>query len=74
MMHVPVVTNDLGQKLSKQTGATALDLENPLYTLQMAWKVLGFSTLIAQNLPDFWTAATQQWAQRFVHGSPARPL
>ncbi len=74
MMHVPVVTNELGQKLSKQTGATALDLKNPLYTLQMAWQALGFSPLIAQNLPDFWTAATQQWAQRFVHGLPARPL
>ncbi|QEI07456.1 tRNA glutamyl-Q(34) synthetase GluQRS [Pigmentiphaga aceris] len=73
MMHVPVVTNELGQKLSKQTGATALDLDNPLRTLQNAWSALGFSPLPAQNLPDFWTSATRQWAQRFVpaHGQSA---
>ena len=64
-MHVPVVTNELGQKLSKQTGATALDLTDPLGSVQKAWAALGFSPLAAGNLPDFWLTATRQWAQRF---------
>lgn len=65
MMHVPVVTNALGQKLSKQTGARALDLSAPLRTLQEAWIALGFSALPARDLPDFWTCAIRQWAQRY---------
>src|SRR5579864_6010166 len=35
-LHVPVVTNDAGEKLSKQTGATALDHSAPLRTLHAA--------------------------------------
>jgi glutamyl-Q tRNA(Asp) synthetase len=63
-MHVPVVTNAEGQKLSKQTGATALDLADPLGTVQTAWRALGFASLAVGNLRDFWLAATREWARR----------
>jgi glutamyl-Q tRNA(Asp) synthetase len=74
MMHVPVVVNELGQKLSKQTGAIALDLENPMYTLETAWKALGFSPLNAGNLPEFWFSATRRWAQQHAPDPPANRL
>jgi glutamyl-Q tRNA(Asp) synthetase len=39
-MHTPLVMGDNGEKLSKQNGALALDLRDPLATLNMAAKVL----------------------------------
>ncbi len=39
--HIPVMVNADGQKLSKQTYATALDDQNPLPALQLALQVLG---------------------------------
>jgi glutamyl-Q tRNA(Asp) synthetase len=41
--HIPVVVNDLGQKLSKQHFAKALDLENPAEQLHKALQFLGQS-------------------------------
>ena len=40
-LHVPVIVNEQGEKLSKQTGATALDTEAPLVELTQAAKHLG---------------------------------
>ena len=40
-LHVPVVTNAAGEKLSKQTGAVALDLSQPLAELRRAASFLG---------------------------------
>ncbi len=42
-LHVPLVRAADGQKLSKQTGAQPLDLENPLSTLRAAGAVLGLA-------------------------------
>ncbi len=64
-MHVPVVVNDIGQKLSKQTGATALDVSAPITTLAAAWAALGFAPLAADKLDAFWQQATTQWARRW---------
>jgi len=44
--HLPIITNTLGQKLSKQTRAPALDPERPLPAL---WKVL---QLLGQHPPS----------------------
>ncbi|MDO8305012.1 tRNA glutamyl-Q(34) synthetase GluQRS [Herminiimonas sp.] len=64
-MHVPVVLNESGEKLSKQTGAQALDLAHPLDELLRAARFLGLPIADAQSLADFWRLAIAAWAQRF---------
>jgi glutamyl-Q tRNA(Asp) synthetase len=66
-LHVPVVTNDVGEKLSKQTGATALDESHPLDALHAAARHLeldlGEETYATLNA--FYDAATTAWKKRF---------
>jgi glutamyl-Q tRNA(Asp) synthetase len=64
-MHVPVVVNEAGEKLSKQTGAQALDLNEPLAELLRAAKFLQLE-IDAITLDDFWPRATAAWARRFA--------
>jgi glutamyl-Q tRNA(Asp) synthetase len=64
-LHVPVVTNALGEKLSKQTGAHALDVAQPLPELMAAVRFLGLETGQASTIDDFWRQATAAWADRF---------
>lgn len=65
-LHVPVVTNEAGEKLSKQTGATALDVDHPLESLHAAARHLkldlGGDTYA--SLDAFYDAATRAWARR----------
>ena len=63
VLHVPVVYDARGLKLSKQNGAQALDLSNPLGVLQQAWQALGFEKLVVSNIETFWSLATQIWGQ-----------
>jgi glutamyl-Q tRNA(Asp) synthetase len=62
-LHVPVVTDDAGQKLSKQNGAAAIDLSDPLGVLQRAWLALGFDPLPVAQVSQFWAAAIPVWVQ-----------
>lgn len=64
-LHVPVVTNDQGEKLSKQNGATALDNDKPLETLRAAARHLGLEIDGREpaTLEDFYAAATMAWAK-----------
>ena len=65
-LHVPVVANERGEKLSKQTGATALDLGDPVRELMNAAARLGMTvTPDAHSLQGFWEAAVPAWARRF---------
>jgi glutamyl-Q tRNA(Asp) synthetase len=64
-LHLPVVTNARGEKLSKQTGARALDLQNPLGELERAWQHLGFAPLGADSRDAFLRTATSIWAERW---------
>lgn len=64
-LHVPLALATDGRKLSKQNHAPALDLSTPLRTLDRAWRFLGFDSLNAASVDDFWQQATTQWAQRF---------
>jgi glutamyl-Q tRNA(Asp) synthetase len=76
-LHVPVVTNAAGEKLSKQTGARALDASRPLDMLHAAARHLGlegFEELDGgahTSLRAFYTAATEAWAKR-LESLPAR--
>jgi len=64
-LHVPVLRNTAGEKLSKQTGALALDMRRPLEMLQSAAAGLELALDPADSLPAFWTHAVRAWAQRF---------
>ena len=62
-LHTPLVRAADGQKLSKQTGAEALTLADPLAELRGAAAVLGLPPLAARNLADWLATACQAWAQ-----------
>jgi glutamyl-Q tRNA(Asp) synthetase len=64
-LHVPVVNNREGEKLSKQTGAAALDRDAPLDALVRAARHLGIETAETEWLDAFYADAIAQWARRF---------
>jgi glutamyl-Q tRNA(Asp) synthetase len=64
-LHVPVVTNAQGEKLSKQTGAAALDTAQPLPELERAWRHLGFPALRADSVEAFLRRAIDLWRSRW---------
>lgn len=62
--HVPVVTNAAGEKLSKQTLAQALVLDQPVPTLWQALDFLGQvppAALRRAALPELWSWARAHW-------------
>jgi glutamyl-Q tRNA(Asp) synthetase len=65
VMHVPLVCDEQGRKLSKQNHAPALDCSRPLQALEAAWRHLGYAPLAAKTQEDFWQRAQAQWAARF---------
>jgi glutamyl-Q tRNA(Asp) synthetase len=65
-LHVPVIVNEQGEKLSKQTGATALDTAAPLIELTQAAKHLGLHPAPASSFEEFFSDVTAQWAKRFA--------
>ena len=65
-LHVPVVTNAEGEKLSKQTGAQALDMTRPLDELIAAARFLQLPVQKALSEKDFWRQAVAAWAERFA--------
>jgi glutamyl-Q tRNA(Asp) synthetase len=57
-MHTPLVLGENGEKLSKQNGAEALDLSDPLQALNRAAHALKLSPCVT-NIDD----ALHQWTQ-----------
>ncbi|MEC9375112.1 MAG: tRNA glutamyl-Q(34) synthetase GluQRS [Pseudomonadota bacterium] len=75
-MHTPIAVNNLGEKLSKQTGASTLNLESPEENL---YKVLFF---LKQNPPNslrnltlqlIWEWAINNWKPKNLLGLRAMP-
>ena len=66
VMHIPLVLDDRGLKLSKQNGAPAINTCEPLKTLLLAWQHLGLGELAVTTLEQFWQQATRCWADHFV--------
>ena len=63
-LHVPVVRNAQGEKLSKQTGAVAVtpgDEQAALAVLQQAAAFLGLPPMHAATVSQFWQAAIPAW-------------
>lgn len=69
-LHVPVVVNQAGEKLSKQNGALAFDKgDNDLLkdALLPAAQFLGLQlTSDTYDLPTFWQTATSAWSLRYL--------
>ena len=64
-LHVPVLRNADGNKLSKQTGAPAVvaaDGAQALQALRHAARALGLGDLAGDSLAAFWQAAIPAWA------------
>ena len=64
-LHTPLVLGANGEKLSKQNGAQALVLDDPLAALRRAGAALGLPELPAATLADWLAAATQAWGLRW---------
>ncbi|WP_424194917.1 tRNA glutamyl-Q(34) synthetase GluQRS [Ampullimonas aquatilis] len=64
-MHVPLVCNAIGEKLSKQTGANPLDLQNPLSELQRALQFLGLPGE-GNDISQVLATAIIHWRQRWI--------
>ncbi len=60
-LHVPLVLNVAGEKLSKQSGAKALDPEQRLQELQHAARHLGLGSIEAVSVDNFLTQAVSVW-------------
>ena len=62
-LHTPLVLGDNGEKLSKQNGAQALDLTDPVRALQHAATVLGLPPATG-SVAQVLTRWTQDWRER----------
>jgi glutamyl-Q tRNA(Asp) synthetase len=68
-MHVPVVINEHGQKLSKQTGARSIDEQNPGNNLLAALKFLNQNPpieLTGESADTIWAWATEHWRPKMM--------
>ena len=61
-LHTPLVMGENGEKLSKQNGATALDVSQPLLAMQTAAQALGLPKLDdAASVEQALAAWTKAW-------------
>jgi glutamyl-Q tRNA(Asp) synthetase len=75
-LHLPVAVNELGQKLSKQTFAPALAMDNPLPALWLALRFLGQQPareLLEGELESFWRWALANWNAEAIPRTLALP-
>ena len=70
-LHTPLVLAADGSKLSKQTGATPLELADPLAALRAAGAVLGVEAN-GTRVAEWLDSALQAWRERYLHGA-SRP-
>jgi glutamyl-Q tRNA(Asp) synthetase len=69
--HCPLVFGTDGQKLSKQNGALAINVEQALETLNQALRDLGLQGIEDSQLPqltlaEFWESAIKQWEMQML--------
>ena len=64
-MHIPLVLDKKGNKLSKQTLAPAIDRSKPEEEAARAWTHLGFKPFAFDTLDEFYSEAVKRWRTRF---------
>lgn len=72
-MHLPLVTNTQGKKLSKQTRAAAIDLSNPVAQLVSALEFLGQNPpaeMVESSLASLWQWSLANWSLQRIPLSP----
>ena len=72
-MHLPLVTNTQGKKLSKQTRAAAIDLSNPVAQLVSALEFLGQNPpaeMVESSLASLWQWSLPNWTLQRIPLSP----
>ncbi len=62
-LHLPLVLDAYGEKLSKQTSAAALDTRRALDLLEESMRHLGLAPARAGSLQAFWKEAVRRWAE-----------
>ena len=68
-MHLPIVLNAQGEKLSKQTHAAPVATSDPVSQLIMAIRFLGQmppAELIESDVASFWKWATENWKPEMI--------
>ena len=68
-MHLPVVTNAKGEKLSKQTNAAPINISNALTQLVDALQFLGQkppAEILEGDISSFWQWAKQNWCVNLI--------
>lgn len=70
--HLPLLVNEHGQKLSKQTLATPIAPYSPQSLLQLALQLLGQPTVDNDDPRVMLRQATAQWDNRPLHGQTQR--
>ena len=70
-MHIPLVVDAAGAKLSKQTKAAPVAGLEPLSVLERLWTHFGFPAMGADSLQAFLHTAVELWRERFVGGLAA---
>lgn len=74
--HLPIAVNRQGQKMSKQTFAPALPMDNPLPALWQALRFLGQQPppeLLEGELTSFWQWAIANWRSSSIPRTLAKP-
>jgi len=77
-LHIPIIVNPAGDKLSKQTGAAAVDTRNCVATLTRALNDLGQNVPLEfrsgefekDGLDQLWTWAIQNWDANKIPTTP----
>ena len=73
-LHVPLVRNAAGEKLSKQTQAQAINVDAPLEALHAAWAFLKQTHLgRVESAAAFWKAAITAWNPQTLQADSSRP-
>jgi len=60
--HLPLVLNEHGEKLSKQSGARALNMHQPIEEMNRAFQVFGLPAMIADTPAQWLDKALPLWA------------
>lgn len=68
-MHIPVIKNKHGEKLSKQTNASAISTKEVLPNLYQAFTLLNLNppkSLLIASIRDSWSWAVKQWKAQYT--------